>query len=388
MVGLDRLPNPRTPAAVLHEGPRMATIERYKTKSGVRYRVRYRTPDRRQTDKRGFTTMRDAKAFAATVEVEKMTGAYIAPRAGRTTVAELAEAWLDLKRAQLAASSYPKYEQAWLLHVKPKWGHMSVADITSPAVEAWVATMPRADKREGVAGAVVRIRAHGVLAAILDMAVKLDKLRVNPARGVTLPSRRAKRHVYLTASEVATIAEKAGEHADLVLVLAYCGLRWGEAIGLRAHAVDTTRRRLHITANAVQVGSDIHEGETKDRENRIVPVPQFVAERLGARIEGLAPEALVFPAKSGSHMWQPDSRRGWFARAVRESGVQRVTPHDLRHTCASLAISAGANVKALQRMLGHSSAAMTLDTYADLFDDDLDDLADAMHEAYGGGGTA
>ncbi|MDQ1531827.1 MAG: hypothetical protein QOE37_1932, partial [Microbacteriaceae bacterium] len=58
-----------------------------------------------------------------------------------------------------------------------------------------------------------------------------------------------------------------------------------------------------------------------------------------------------------------------------------LTIHDLRHTAASLAISAGANVKAVQRMLGHASAAMTLDTYADLFDDDFDDDLDAVADA-------
>jgi len=56
----------------------------------------------------------------------------------------------------------------------------------------------------------------------------------------------------------------------------------------------------------------------------------------------------------------------------RRIGRARVTPHDLRHGAASLAVSAGANVKAVQRMLGHASAAMTLDVYADLFDDDLE----------------
>ena len=61
--------------------------------------------------------------------------------------------------------------------------------------------------------------------------------------------------------------------------------------------------------------------------------------------------------------------------------LPRITPHDLRHTAASLSVSAGANVKALQRMLGHVSAAMTLDTYSDLFDDDLDSVADALDAA-------
>jgi integrase len=59
---------------------------------------------------------------------------------------------------------------------------------------------------------------------------------------------------------------------------------------------------------------------------------------------------------------------------------RRVTVHDLRHTAASLAISAGANVKVVQRMLGHVSAAMTLDVYADLFSDDLGAVADAHDE--------
>jgi len=53
----------------------------------------------------------------------------------------------------------------------------------------------------------------------------------------------------------------------------------------------------------------------------------------------------------------------------------------LRHTAASLAVSAGANVKAVQRMLGHASAAMTLDLYADLFDDDLEAVATALDNA-------
>ena len=59
----------------------------------------------------------------------------------------------------------------------------------------------------------------------------------------------------------------------------------------------------------------------------------------------------------------------------------RLVPHDLRHTAASLAISAGANVKAVQKMLGHASAAMTLDVHADLFDDDLDAVGDALSAA-------
>ena len=73
-----------------------------------------------------------------------------------------------------------------------------------------------------------------------------------------------------------------------------------------------------------------------------------------------------------------NARRGWFDRAAREIGVPGLTPHELRHTAASLAMSAGANVKAVQRMLGHAKASMTLDVYTDLFDDDLEAVAERL----------
>jgi site-specific recombinase XerD len=58
-----------------------------------------------------------------------------------------------------------------------------------------------------------------------------------------------------------------------------------------------------------------------------------------------------------------------------------LTPHELRHTAASLAVSAGASVKSVQRMLGHASAAMTLDVFSGLFEDDLDAVADRLDAA-------
>jgi integrase len=91
---------------------------------------------------------------------------------------------------------------------------------------------------------------------------------------------------------------------------------------------------------------------------------------------------LVFARHHGGYLPRPKSSNGWFVKAVKRAGVQTVTPHDLRHTCASLAVFAGMNVLALQRVLGHTSAKMTLDTYADLFDDDLDAVAVTLHSRY------
>jgi integrase len=357
----------------------MATIEKYQTASGsTLYAVRYRKPDGGQTMRRGFKTKHDAEQWANKTEVDKLRGEFIAPSLGRITVGELASDWLARKKQSTAPSHHRMLESAWRVHVQPAWVHVSVTAIDAGAVEAWIAAMGAAG-----AGATTVLRAHGVLSGILAMAVKSRRLAINPAKGVDgLPRKTARRHVYLTADDVAALADESGRHRALVLVLAYCGLRWGEAIGLRVRDVEFLRRRLSVSENAVQLGVDHAVGPTKGRKARSVPVPGFVLDELSMQCAGKGPGDLVFAGPDGGYLPRPKSSGGWFAAAVKRAGVQAITPHDLRHTCASLAVSAGVNVLALQRMLGHTSAKMTLDTYADLFDDDLDAVAASLHTRY------
>jgi integrase len=124
----------------------------------------------------------------------------------------------------------------------------------------------------------------------------------------------------------------------------------------------------------------------KSYERRSVPFPRFLAEDLAALMVGKRRDDLVFTARSGGVLRLSHFRPRVFSRA--SNGLvatvpefPRVTPHDLRHTAASLAISGGANPKAVQTMLGHQSAALTLDTYADLFPDDLELASAALDQA-------
>ncbi|NYE21547.1 tyrosine-type recombinase/integrase [Microbacterium immunditiarum] len=149
--------------------------------------------------------------------------------------------------------------------------------------------------------------------------------------------------------------------------------------------LNTTRRRVFVQENAVMVNGAVHLGSPKSHASRSVPYPAFVDHVLRACVVGKAPDAFLF-GNGGAPLKLPNSKDGWFAAAVRRAMKEdpdflRVTPHDLRHTAASLAISTEANVKAVQRMLGHASAAMTLDIYADPFDSDLDDVAGALGRA-------
>lgn len=356
----------------------MATISAYNTATGKRYRVRYRKPDRSQTDKRGFKTKREAELFAAEIEVAKARGEFIDATAARATIAGLGAEWLATQ-THLKPSTARVIEGAWRIHVAPVWADRSVADIRHSEVQTWVTNLSTSKS-----ATVVR-RAHGVLSSILERAEKDRRIAANPARGINLPRKVPKKRVYLTHGQVALLAGHAGEFGTLVRFLSYTGLRWGEATALRVQDLDMLRLRANVVENAVRVSGRIIVGTPKTHRGRSVPVPRFLAEELARSCEGKGRSALLF-GNGEFYVRPPGSQKGWFEKAVRNSMAedptfQRVTPHDLRHTTASLAISAGANVKAVQRMLGHASAAMTLDIYADLFDDDLDAVGAALNHA-------
>jgi integrase len=112
-----------------------------------------------------------------------------------------------------------------------------------------------------------------------------------------------------------------------------------------------------------------------------MPLARSLVEPMTRQLAGKGPDDLVFTSPTGDVLRNGNFRHRVFDSAAESVGLSGVTPHDLRHTAASLAIAAGANVKAVQRMLGHASAAMTLDVYAGLFGDDLDAVADRLDQA-------
>jgi integrase len=361
----------------------VATIERYQTKSGASlYRVRYRTPEGRQTDKRGFTTKHDAQRFANRIEVDKLRGEYVAPSLGEVRVGALGPAWLKRQQGHLKPSAFHSIESAWRCHVEPRWGAVRVCDVRFSDVQGWVADL--AARR----GPTIVRDSHGVLARILDDAVRDKVLAANAARGVKLPPRAKRRNVYLTAAQLGRLADESGRYRALVLLLGTAGLRWGEAAALRVGDVDFLRRRIEVHRNAVRVGAQTDVSTPKSHRGRTVALAALVVDELAAACAGKERNELIWPSPSGGYLGPPSSHDSWLSGAVArcqaaDGSFPRITAHALRHTAASLAISAGANVKVVQRMLGHASAAMTLDVYADLFDDDLTAVAVKLDEIVG-----
>ncbi|WP_204806295.1 site-specific integrase [Mycobacterium riyadhense] len=359
----------------------MAAIKRYATAGGERWEVRYRQPNGITSRKRGFATKRDAEDWDAENRSKMNRGDFVSPSKGKVKVGDLAPAWLDRKKNTTEPSHSRMLDSAWRVHVEPVWGTVPVNKVTKTDVKNWSAAMTGAG-----CSATTVLRALGVLAGVLDDAIEIGGITKNPARGLDpkkreKPTKPKRKHVYLDHDDVDRLANESGQHRVLVLVLAYCGIRWGEAVALRVRHIDEVRRRLLVIDNAVQLGVDHAVGDPKGDEPREVPVPKFVMIELHKQIADSrrSPDDLVFG--DGIHYLPRPRPDGWFAGAVKRAKVQRVTPHDLRHTAASLSVSAGASVLALARMLGHDDPSVTLRVYADLFDADLDKVGTALDAA-------
>lgn len=356
----------------------MGSILAYTTRAGKRYRALYRRPDGSQGQKRGFTTKKDAELYLAQVETSKARGDYVNPTDAKVTIARLGGEWLESRSSVLKPSTYRSIDSAWRIHVEPKWGNRAVGGIRHSEVQSWLSTLAKSHSPTTV------LRVHGVLAGILDAAMRDRRITHNAARDMTLPKKTRGGRSYLTHLQVEALAATS-RYPTIVYTLAYTGLRWGEMSGLRVKNANFDRRRILIEENAVLVNGTVHVGSPKTNETRSVPFPSFLVTPLRVACAGKRPDELVF-GDGPLHRRLPQSQDGWFAAAVKRARKEdrafpKISPHDLRHTAASLAISAGANVKAVQRMLGHASASMTLDTYADLFDDDLDRVSDALDRA-------
>lgn len=351
----------------------MASISKREQSGKITYVVRWRDSEGQQR-KRSFGRKIDASRYLTGIESSLHKGTYVDPDAGLVKVGEWTERWLKTQ-GHLKPSTYTRYEGIVRLHILPRWERVPLAKVRHADVAAWVTTLTAS----GMSPSSVR-QTHRVFSLVIDLAVRDGRIAANSAAKVPLPRAATPDKHFLTRGQVEALAEACGHHGTLVRFLALTGLRFGEAAALRVGRVDLVRRRVEVAEAVTEVAGKAVFGTPKTHQRRSVPIPKSLVEPLMLATAGKGPDDYVFTSPQGGHLRLHNWRRRVFDPAVTAAGLEGVTPHDLRHTAASLAVSAGANVKAVQRMLGHASGAMTLDVYADLFEADLDDLADRIDD--------
>jgi integrase len=342
-----------------------------------RYRVEYRTPEGEHRS-RTFPTRREAEAFLHRVESAKHEGTFRDPRAAKVPIEKRARAWLEGLH-HVRPSTLAQYRWAVERYIIPRIGQVAIGALRPEDVRSFLAAMLADGARPRTVRAV-----RQVLHGILEEAVRDGVIPSNPARYARPPREERSELRVPTPEEVERLVEATPEPwRALLLVLAYGGLRIGEALGLQRRDLDLLRGRLQVRRQAVEVGGAVELADVKTAAGRrVIALPAFVVEALARHLEGRPsePEALVFADARGGPVRRTNWRRRVWGPAVRAAGLEGLRPHDLRHFAASVAVAAGAHPRALQARLGHSSARVTMDVYASVLPGLDEELASRLEE--------
>jgi len=368
---------------VRHPDGTTTTVPSANDGKGSRWRARY-VDDAGREHVKAFRRKVDAQRWLEKEVSDQVTGTWTDPKLGKVAFGVVAAKWL-LTKAHRKPKTVAGYESLLDTVVLPRWKDVVLRDMAFDDLQVWISglSVDGSVRFEGQGLSASRVRqAHQLVGSVLKFAVKAKHISVNPADGIELPTLPDTEQRYLNHDQLHRVAVASGRLRTLILVLGYCGLRFGEAAALRVEHVDITARRINVRYSVTSVRKlGLVEGPTKNHESRSVPIPASVARMLENDIAGLDKNSLVFESHRGGWLTLGQARYRFTKAATSVGGLDGVGLHDLRHTCASLSIQAGANIKVLQRLMGHKTATLTLDRYGHLFPDDLDAVANALDES-------
>jgi integrase len=320
----------------------------------------------------------------------------IASDGARTTVKAWLEQWLeDVVKRSTRPNTYLNYEQSVRVHIVPTLGAKRLGALRRRDVDAWIAERARS----GLSPRTIH-RLWAVLHSALEHAVRNDRLATNPASRATLP--RVERDEPRTLSRddirqlLAALAHE--DDAALYALELTTGLRQGELLGLRWAHVET-ETGLDLERAEVRVSEQMQHGELaplkRGASRRVLRLRRWLVEMLHAHQDRQADAQLlaaqrwqdrgpVFPSRRGTRRSAGNMWLSW-KRLLKRAGLPDFKFHELRHTAASLALSEGASLFHVSRMLGHGSISITADTYGHWTDEGREDVAARLEHALGFG---
>ena len=292
-------------------------------------------------------------------------------------------AWMDywyqnFSKTRLRPTTQLSYE-GWIYnHLIPGLGHIQLNRLTQADLQQFFRTMKEsgrksnADKRgKGMADRSVR-SCHAVCQMALDRAVEEKLIHGNPAAGCRLPPIKGREMQVLTHEEIQRflIQAKAEGMYELFLLDLTTGMRRGELLALRWDDLDFATGKLRIDKQVYPVGGKLIISEPKTKAaNRTIILPPAMVELLAEYKKGVFSE-LMFPSRiKPEQPIDPGYVRKRLQVILERAGCKRVRFHDLRHTFATLSLENGMDVKTLSTIIGHVSAATTLNTYTHITDE-------------------
>jgi integrase len=237
-----------------------------------------------------------------------------------------------------------------------------------------------------------------VVRQALETAVRDGLVRRNPAAAVKRPTVKRSEARYLTPGEAGQLLEAAkGDRLyPLLVLLLGSGLRRGEALALHWRDVDLTAGHMRVRWSLARVGGKLLFSQPKtEKSRRFVSLPALSWRPFGgigchrrlsslqrlSGSRGLTIPTLVFSTQFGTPI-EPRNAARSFTRVAGRAGLDGASLHTLRHSAASALIASGVHVRIVREVLGHSTYAVTADTYAHIAVAQQREAADRLGEAF------
>jgi integrase len=324
------------------------------------WRARYRDESGKEHSKH-FKRKVDGQSWLDQVTAAVVTGQYVNPKAGRITVASYARTW---EAAQIGRpATLAVIDNALRVHIVPALGGRQMASVRPSDIQGFIKRLTG----KYAAGSVRNI--YDTLARMFSAAVNDRVIALTPCRNIRLPRMDDGEINPPTVEEVTeVISAMPDRYRAAAILLAGSGLRIGELFGLQVSDVKFLERTVRVERQRLQNG-EIAKAKTA-KSVRTVPLSQVVLDALAAHLAEYPSDDALFVDAEGQPLDYPGWQRVW--RPARTKAKTEMNTHDFRHFYASALIAGGASVKAVQTVLGHQSAVVTLRTYAHLWPGDED----------------
>lgn len=211
-----------------------------------------------------------------------------------------------------------------------------------------------------------------VLTLIFAYAVEQEILLKNPMDKVECPKLAKKPVEAFTQEQAEEFLSRLDscpiDFRCMLTLLITTGIRRGELMGLQWRDIDFEHLTISIQRNVTYTPESGVVVDTPKTENsvRTIPIIPSVAELLAQyRVKGeAAQDCFLFPNDKGAKLPRdPNAVTRRVKRFMKNNGLPDMSPHDLRHSCATLLLSSGADIKSIQEILGHANASTTLNFY-------------------------
>jgi len=314
---------------------------------------------------KSFTDLDEAISWMERGRVLISMGTWVDPDQELLTFSEFSNQWRTGKNS-VSGKTLATYDSQLRLHILPHFENFTLTGITTAEVRNWVSKL----NSEGVGPTTIR-QSYRLFRQMMESAYIDERISRNPCAGIQLPKIATSDKRGLTREELNSLALACGDYAALIMFLGPTGLRIGEALALKLEDFDLLTNKVHVRRSwTIDVRGAKVLGKTKTGVSRKVPVSPEVLSSLSPFLESKSDDDWVFLGPKGNVLDYDWFRKSVFVPAADSLGLDGITIHSLRHTCASLLIKLKAPITTVSHILGHASVKMTLDTYGHYYEDD------------------